>query len=79
MGTDASTGLSFNLFLRRVRHMINAIMAARMTAPDDETPVISAICLDESDAGNAGLVNAIGGPPAHSQYPISFWYAIPAD
>ena len=77
--TEAAIGLSLDLLFRRVGQMINAIMAARVTAHAVETPATTAfetLCLVEC---NGGLVNAIGGPPAHSQYPTLFWKAFPAD
>lgn len=82
LDTDAATGLLLDLLFRRVRQMINATMAARTTPPAAETPAMRAfeiLCLDAVVDGNGGLVNAIGGPPVHSQYPISFWKAFPAD
>ena len=38
LDTDAATGISLGLLFRRLRQMMNAIMAARTTAPADETP-----------------------------------------
>jgi len=61
--------------------MLNEIMADRTTASAAETPAIRAFetsWLEVVDS-DGGLVNAIGGPPVHSQYPILFWYAFPAD
>ena len=78
LDTDTATGLLLDLLFRHVRQMTNPIMAARTTAPAAETPAMRAfetLCLDELDAvmdGNGGLVNAIGGPPEHCQYPILF-------
>jgi hypothetical protein len=79
---DAGTGLCLDLLCRRLHQMINAIMAIKMPAAAAETPAIRAfetLCLGEVVDLNGGLVNAIGGPPAHSQYPTLFWYAFPAD
>ena len=81
LDTDLATGLSLGLLFRRLRKMMNAIMTARTTAPADETPTtrdFETLWLKVMDYSGV-LVNAIGGPPVHSQYPILFWYAFPAD
>jgi hypothetical protein len=84
LDVDAAPRFLFGAFFRRIRvhQRMNIIMATKTIPPPTETPAMSPVAtlffgMDEDLAGVGALVNAIGGPPSHSQCPCWPWNALP--